>query len=265
MSRINIIVKRGWILERMAEELRAGLPGVTINCGRTERAVDPAAGVNYYMPAKDALKFEPPAPALAVGLFTHGPVLPEILALLSACTSMNRKVAGELRRLGMDDVTVIRPGTEAPRRPPVFGVVGRPYNSGRKGERLVERAVEAGFRFAACTSREKIRATSGTKWPCPVTHVTEQREDFYATIDYLVVPALEEGGPIPVLEALARHVPVIAPDVGWCWEFPVIRYERGSWDSLRAVLEGLSRPPTWSDWTEQHRSLFRRLLKEKAA
>jgi hypothetical protein len=262
---VNIIVKRGWILERMAEELARAIPDVTINLGRTERAVDTRAPLNYYMPAKDVLKFEPPARCHAIGLFTHGPVLPEILARLSACTSMNRRVAGELRRLGMDDVTVIRPGTEPPRRAPVFGVVGRPYNSGRKGERLVERAVEAGFRLVACTPREKVRATSGAKWPCPVTHTTDRREAFYASIDYLVVPALEEGGPIPVLEALARHVPVIAPDVGWCWEFPVIKYERGSWDSLREVLEGLAKPPTWSDWAEQHRSLFRRLLKAKAA
>ncbi len=254
--RVNVVVKRGWILERLAAELQRGVPGTTINCGTSERTVDPGADLNYYLPAKDVLKFPPPGKA--VGLFTHG-LVPEDPAPFVAVTAMNRRVAGELRRLGAD-VTVIRPGTEPPDRGAVFGVVGRPYNSGRKGEALVEQAVAAGFRFVACAPKEKVRATARARWPCTVTHHTDQRDDFYRSIDYLVVPSLEEGGPMPLLEAIARRVPVIAPDVGWCWEFPVIRYERGSWNSLRDVLEGLAQPPTWKDWAAKHRALFQRLL-----
>ena len=260
---INIIVKRGWILERMALEVSKALPGVTINCGQTERAVDPTAAINYFMPAKDLIKY--PTPTYAVGLFTHGSLVPEVLTQFTACVSMNRQVAAQLSKLTKADIVVIRPGTDTPARPPVFGVVGRPYNSGRKGEAMVEQAVSEGFQFVACAPRAKVRATRGARWPCKVTHRTEHREEFYRTIDYLVVPSLEEGGPIPVLEALAHHVPVIAPNVGWCWEFPVIRYERGSWESLKGVLEGLARPPSWAEWAERHRRLFRRLLKEKAA
>lgn len=262
---INIVVKRGWILERMAEELSRNIPGITVNCGATERRVNPRAAVNYYMPAKDILKYPVGEGAKTLGLFTHGPLVPEILDQLTACTSMNRRVAGELRKLGAKDVTVIRPGTEPPKRPPVFGVVGRPYNSGRKGEGLVKAAVAAGYQFRACAPRRRIRATSKARWPCETTHSTDHRAEFYGTIDYLVIPALEEGGPMPMLEAMAYHVPVIAPDVGWCWEFPVIRYERGSWESLHAVLESLTRPPTWADWVAEHRKLFGRLLKQTAA
>jgi glycosyltransferase involved in cell wall biosynthesis len=254
---INIVVKPGWILERMARELAGALPGVTINAGGTDRAVDPGAALTYYMPAKDILKFPSPRPR-SMGLFTHGPI-GDLAGSFRACTSMNKRLGAELRKQGAD-VTVIRPGTWLPERAPIFGVVGRAYNSGRKGQELVAQAVAAGFNVLACAPAERIRATANSRWPCPVTHKTEARDDFYRGIDYLLVPALEEGGPMPVLEAIARHVPVIAPDVGWCWEFPVIRYERGSWESLRSVLDGLTHAPTWTDWVEKHRKLFTRLL-----
>lgn len=52
----------------------------------------------------------------------------------------------------------------------------------------------------------------------------EQLPDWYKSIDYLVVLSELEGGPMPVLEALSMGKPVIAPDVGWCWEYPVIKY-----------------------------------------
>ncbi len=46
----------------------------------------------------------------------------------------------------------------------------------------------------------------------------------YDWCDYLIVLSTLEGGPRPVQEALARCKPVIAPDVGFCWEYPVLRY-----------------------------------------
>lgn len=257
-ARVNLVVKRGWILERLARELE-GEAGVTINRGLEAREVDKEARLNYYLPAKDVLKFPAPPGGRTLGLFTHGDPSLEVLSRLSAATAMNRRMGARLRDLGAADVTVVLPGTEAPTRPPVFGVVGRAYNNGRKGEGLVRLAVASGFRFVACAPREKTRATARARWPCRVTHPVEEREAFYRSIDYLVVTSIEEGGPMPVLEAIARHVPVIAPDVGFCWELPVIRYEVGSWGSLEAVLARLSRPPTWQDWTAAHRALFARL------
>ena len=48
--------------------------------------------------------------------------------------------------------------------------------------------------------------------------------EFYNSIDYLLVISKVEGGPVPVLESFLLNKPVIAPDVGWCWDFP-IEYE----------------------------------------
>ena len=249
--RVNVVAKLGWILERLAQELEP--LGASVNCGQVERLADPRADLNYYMPARDILKF--PCPGRAVGLYTHGDTALEIADRFEACVSMNRTMAGRLRGTAARRVVTIRPGTEPPPRRIVFGVVGRVYGKDRKGPGLVASALEAGFDFRACTDFEGDA-------PCPVTHPVAQRSKFYASIDYLVVTSTEEGGPMPVLEAIAHGVPVIAPDVGWCWEFPVLRYRVGRWSSLCSVLDMLTAPPTWAAWTAAHARLFNEVLKE---
>ncbi len=250
--RINVVAKLGWILERLARELEP--IGATVNCGQRDRRTDPTADLHYYMPARDVMKY--PTPGLAVGLYTHGGSAFDIIDRFAACVTMNVAMAERLREAGAQRVVTIRPGTEPPPRPIVFGVCGRVYGKGRKGEALVRSAVADGFKFWACTDYR-----SRTRRPlCRITHPVEARAEFYELIDYLVVTSLDEGGPMPVLEAIAHGVPVIAPDVGWCFEFPVIRYERGNWESLRGVLRGLTRPPSWGAWAEEHRALFADLL-----
>ena len=76
----------------------------------------------------------------------------------------------------------------------------------------------------------EIRFTGGTLQ-------IEQLPDFYRSIDYLLVLSENEWGPLPVLEALAMGKPVIAPDVGWCWDYPVIRY--AGIEAFSYILKGL--------------------------
>ena len=77
---------------------------------------------------------------------------------------------------------------------------------------------------------------------------------FYKTIDYLIVTATTEGGPIPVLEALAMGVPVIAPDVGWCGQYPVIKYD-GTMEDLERVIRKLIIPK--DSWKASHDEIER--------
>lgn len=256
--RVNCVVKPGWVLERCARELEARVPGVQVNAGQAARATTPDVDLTYYLPAQDVRKY--PAPGRAVGFVTHGAAAFPYLSQFAAVVTMNRARAGAVRAEGVDRVVTLRPGVEGPPRPIVFGVVGRTYNTGRKGEHLVQAAVRCGFRVVACGASTHVRAMSRRQWPCEQTHTWEHRAAFYQSIDYLLVTSLEEGGPMPVPEAIAAGVPVIAPDVGWCWEFPVIRYECGSWPSLLSVLAGLTSPPTWAAWAEGHRVLFEEVL-----
>lgn len=61
---------------------------------------------------------------------------------------------------------------------------------------------------------------------------------FYKNIDYLVILSNNEGGLMPVIEAIASGKPVIAPDVGWCWDYPVIKYN--TIEDLKQILTKLS-------------------------
>jgi len=242
-KRVNVVVKRGWILERMARELG---PSVSINCGLEERQADRDPEVlNYYMPARDFLKY-PPA-GLSIGLYTHGPTGFELASGFVACVTMNRAMAAKLTQAAR--VVTIRPGTDPVARSVTFGVCGRMTGKGgRKGPELIKSAVKAGFFFVAC---------SDSPAPCLVTHPIAERSAFYLSIDYLVVTSTNEGGPMPLLEAIAHGVPVIAPPtVGWCGEFPIIPYQAGSWPALCEVLVQLSKPPTWEAWRMEHQQLF---------
>jgi len=262
--RINIVTKPGWILERLARELVDRVEGVTLNAGAIvpgERAISLLADYNYYLPAKDFRKY--PTGGAAIGFYTHGENALDLIPRFSACIAMNRTMAARLEEHGAENVSIIRPGTDAPPRPIVFGVIGRTYNDGRKGEELVARAVADGFRFVACGTDggRRARAMTRRQWPCSTPYTIATRDAFYEAIDYLVVTSREEGGPMPVLEAIARGVPVIAPNVGWCWEFPVLRYAVGEYSSLRQVLEQLTAPPSWEQWGQAHARLFAALRK----
>lgn len=259
---MNVVCKRGWVLERLASELQA-IPGLTVNCGHSERvAFD--GGPNYYMPGKDAKKH--PAEGVRIGLYTHGNSGWDLIPTFDACVAMNRRMADRLGAARARNVHLIRPGVWSAKRV-LFGVIGRVYTNGRKGEDLVRQAVAAGFSFIACAPRREGKTFSGD-WGCSVqfdANDEASRRSFYSAIDYLVVTSLDEGGPMTVPEAIACGVPVIAPDVGWCWEFPVLRYVCGNWGSLRSVLTSLVQTPTWAEWIEAHRRLFASLKSDEAA
>ena len=99
-------------------------------------------------------------------------------------------------------------------------------------------------------------------------------DDFYRSIDFLLVPALIEGGPVPFMEALACSTLSIAPHVGVVPQFPHIPYERGDIESLKQVIQRLKaehlarkkqlsrwmEPYDWRAWALSHLNLFTKLL-----
>lgn len=102
-------------------------------------------------------------------------------------------------------------------------VVGRSYRTGRKNYRTLEEInkhcnVDITFSEGKMTRDELLKA--------------------YQNTDYVLVTSKIEAGPMSVVEAIAMRKPIIAPDVGWCWEYPVVKY--GSTPELIEILNKLS-------------------------
>ncbi|KAF0166954.1 MAG: putative group 1 glycosyltransferase (modular protein) [Rhodocyclaceae bacterium] len=253
----------GWIQERQAQELARRLPYVT--CGLTE---DTNARIQYYMTYGSRVRRVSP---IEIGFFTHQEPDPAAAATfqsiarsVAVCVAMADATATLIRSLGVSGVEIISPGVDLNAFHPVvrIGVVGRTYHTGRKGEDLVAAVMDVpGLEWHF----------TGHGWPGPARHIPdEEMPGFYRSLDYVLVPAYNEGGPMCVLEALACGCPVIAPAVGWVPQFPHVEFELGSIADLRRVLtecverkRALRRPVeaySWRAWVEKHHALFVRLL-----
>lgn len=230
---MRIVFPEDWILNRLGKELD-GLRG------------DGTYFVNYAL-------YDESQPRPHGCWFTHleekwQKKFDEVAGKVDFAACPNKRIKKYLEDKGVKRVEVMPHGHDPRLKKKItFGVAGRVYkDTGRKGEYMVKNMVDEKFNVLAM----------GDGWPCEKFGSWEQAPAFYKAIDYLVITSLAEGGPVPQIEAIAAGVPVIAPDVGHCWEFPVIKYKRGSWESLKKVLDKLTYPPTWQDWRSKHKELF---------
>jgi hypothetical protein len=133
-----------------------------------------------------------------------------------------------------------------PRRP-VVGFSGYTYANHRKGEDLVQGLL------AAPIGQRVEWVASGRGWPVPTKrYAWAQLPSFYQGLDVLVCPSRVEGGPLPVLEALACGVRVVVPrGVGLLDELPdtpgIYRYQRGDVKTLLQALEQAAFPAAQID------------------
>lgn len=264
-ARISIVLSdRNWILERLGLELQARIPFVALN-----DAVDIDADINYYITFACRKKR---VSTLEMGWFAHMEREQHLQELflntardidLAVCHS--KKYYDLLKENGIDNCAVIPPGIDRESFDVKLriGVVGRTYHTGRKGEGLIAQLMdidEIDWHF------------TGPGWPKPNKFIPEDEfADFYRSLDYVLVPALYEGGPMCVLESLAVGTPIIASDVGWVHEFPHIPFKNGDVEDLRRVLTGLIDEKkalrastdryTWDAFAEAHDKAFHDLTK----
>lgn len=257
-----VLTDHGWIIEEMGRHLVAQLPYVTMGA-----AADPAALIQYYMTYSARRERISP---VEIALFTHreedanaARAFDEAAKGVDHAVSMSRSTDRLIERLGVTERSCISPGVDIEGfRPKLkIAVVGRTYHTGRKGEALVRAVMDIPdieWHF------------TGEGWPGPALNVpAADLPAFYRAMDYVLVPATNEGGPMCVLEALACGTPVIGSDVGWTAEYPHIPFERGNPTSLRNVLLQLRDKrfelhqsvanTTWQRWVSEHDELFERL------
>ncbi|HUX06575.1 MAG TPA: hypothetical protein VMX35_04615 [Acidobacteriota bacterium] len=272
--KIRIVTeKQCWILHRMAMEIQNRLRNVRINEDW------PDADIHYYI---NYGYFRQRMPnGLILANFTHYD--PDHLAEefkraaseADHCIAISNQTADRLRELGVPDerISVVLIGADVQFRPKMtLGIVGRVYPGGRKGDKLVQ----ALLNDAELMEGLQIVATSDN-WGVPIWNF-DSPADFYRSIDYLLVPALIEGGPVPFMEALACGTLAIAPPVGVIPDFPHIEYPTGDFEALRQRLtalkiEHLARkgelaghvvPYDWAHWASEHERIFKQLLRKRS-
>jgi glycosyltransferase involved in cell wall biosynthesis len=262
---VNIVLSdRNWILEGLGSALQTRLSNIDLS-----DAANPSADINYYITF--ACRKES-VPTLEMGWFAHMEQAPELEKLfvqtardidLPVCHS--KLYRDLLIGRGVKNAIAIPPGVDHDRFDVKLriGVVGRTYHTGRKGEGLIEQVMDlTGIDWHF----------TGPGWPEPNTYIPDaDLPNFYRSLDYVLVPAHYEGGPMCVPEALAVGTPVIASDVGWVPEFPHIPFKTGDVADLRRVLTELieakralrrsTESYTWDAFAEGHEQAFAGLMK----
>ncbi len=235
-------------------------------------AVDPRADVVYLLAYFEAQRLRPWPSVPVAAYFTHREEEPKgnakarlydrVAAQVQLRVAMCRLYADPLEAYGPTVVPplpvererfTVAPGP-LPRgergRRPVVGLSGYTYANHRKGEDLVK-----GLLASTAAQRCEWRA-SGQGWPVPTRMYSwAEMPSFYQSLDVLVCPSRVEGGPMPVLEALACGVRVVVPKgVGIIDELPEVegihRYERGDLASLLEAFEAAAFPQAPADREE---------------
>jgi len=260
--------KPGWILHRKALEIQKKLKNVWIN-----EEVD-NVDIHYYI--NYGYFHKKPSNGIVIGNFTHynpdkhGDQFVDVAKEVDYCIAVSKETAKDLRKFGIDDekISVILVGADKSFKPKLtLGIVGRTYSDGRKGEHLIKQILDDE------KIMEDMQIVSLNKgWGVPVWNL--KPTDFYRSIDFLLVPSLIEGGPIPFMEALACGTLAIAPPIGVIPQFPHIEYDVGNIESLKNTIinvksnfldrkKGIAeymQDYNWDTWANNHDKIFKKLL-----
>jgi hypothetical protein len=237
MYKINFVTEpqnQAWILYKWCKEWIQHISGSTISESADENA-DANVYINYAL-FKNKTKCD-------IAYFTHKEETKEagsdkfdiIAKQVDWCIAQSTTT---LRLLPPGKSSIIKPGIDEQFQLQGrinIGVAGRQYNyTPRKRYEWIDKLekdpfINEYFRFVFTNGKVHDLLMPS----------------FYADINYLLVTASTEGGPMPLIEALNMGTPVIAPKgVGWCEEYSTLLYD--DFDSLKALLKNMITPP--SSW-----------------
>lgn len=236
----------GWILPQLATNWAENIE----NCSVSDRP-SMESDVNFYVNYHIFHSLGYRKTNHDVGYFTHKePSKPydEVANSIDHCIGMSRYAYDLLpanKRSLLSPVGADR--NLFPNKDVIIGVVGRNYPGGRKNFNILNKLNEI--------KGVSIKLTGGGLSKSGLV-------DFYQSIDYLLVTDLVSGGPVTVLESLLVNKPVIAPNIGWCWEFPVIKYS--SFEELESIISKLASPSmSWEDSARELVSILEKSLQKK--
>lgn len=247
--KINIVTEPapGWVLRRISEAYAEELEGAAV----VSTEPDPAADVNFYV---NYALFQGRT-RCDVGFFTHrepnppwSEVFDKAAREVTFCVSMCKRTAALLPP-DRTDVVLVAPDRQFMRGKLTLGVVAREYESGRKRFEWIDELRQI--------PGVEVQFSGGRfKW--------HDMPAFYDSIDYLLVLGGNEGGPVPLVEALAMGVPAIAPDVGFVPEYSTLRYH--DLEDLKEIIRGLViAPDAQFESTKRLVACFERALQISSA
>ena len=234
-KRIHFVVASdGWVLERMAHNFAERIPGTTVS-----DSADYDAACNVYFPyymmttqtQRDICLYthlEDVTKGEAAEIKTHA--FHSTAKLADVCWAMSDHTAQYLPQ----------EKTEVIKLPPDPMYLGRKLKLGCVG--IDQPCERKNFSWI-----ETLRLIPGVEvWHTNGKIAHADMPVFYQNIDYLVILSNNEGGPMPVLEAMACGTPVIAPDVGWAWEYPCFGYA-GIDELVHTIRRLIITPDVWDN------------------
>jgi hypothetical protein len=251
-----------WVLEKLARRLAAKLPYAEFVAWKPRP--DPETRIVYYV---NYALWERPSGRIDAAFFTHNDETHQFLERarrVDLCVCMARLYAEWLRQQGVLTAVHIPMGFDSYRYRPrlVLGVIGR-LDHPRKGGLLIDRLRQLPFVDIVTTEGEVEEA---------------DLRDLYQRLDYVLIPATVEGGPLSLLEGLSMGKPLIAPEgVGMVHELGdtehIRLYSAGDAEALVRVVTAcyedkrqrtrLVQDRSWDAWAQAHHHLFMQLLRAR--
>lgn len=258
----------GWILHRMALEIKSKIKNVWINQDVSD------ADIHYYI--NYGYFNKKPSTGITIANFTHydsklhNEKFIKVAEEVEHCISISKETTKVLKNFGVNEnkISTVITGADTSFKPKLtLGIVGRTYPNGRKGEHLIKGLLED---KKLMQNLQIVSLNEG--WGVPVWNL--KHADFYRSIDFLLIPSLIEGGPVPFMEALACGTLSIAPSIGVIPQFPHIEYDTGNIESLKNTIarvknSSLDRKQkiadyikdyNWEGWATMHDRIFKKLL-----
>jgi glycosyltransferase involved in cell wall biosynthesis len=244
--KINIVtVEESWALRNIAENYARALNA------QISLEADMSADINFYIHYRLFKK----KTNIDIGYFTHRENFDlvkqqdfdRISKDVDWCISMCDKTTKFLPKY---KTTTLLPSPDLQffkRSKLILGVVGREYQSGRKRIEWIDKIKKI--------PDVEVKFTNNKyKW--------EDMPKFYESIDYLLILSDNEGGPLPLYEALAMKKPIITSDVGSTSNFTNIQYE--DLDDLIQKIQKLIIPlNTWEISANKLMKIFEKLYSNK--
>tara|TARA_R110000796_G_scaffold195034_1_gene311494 strand:- start:7866 stop:8723 length:858 start_codon:yes stop_codon:yes gene_type:complete len=255
--KINIVtVSSGWILQKIAQRIHNELQKL---CEATiSHEPNLFADVNFYVDVQNCYHHK--TNTLDIGYFTHLDKN-SVKAINTNWFSLDHIFHHGQRYYDVfkhwypeNKMSVVLPG-EIPEgftiKKPCLGIFQRGGFEG-KGEyfmrQLSESPIASSFRFLFVGSGWDTVIDMFSRKGISVENITDEDyasyPDLYNKIDYLLIPSLWEGGPMSVIEACAKGIPIISSNVGWVGTDFVVdhMYEPNNMEQLTNILQDIIRP-----------------------